>query len=74
MDKRYIAHSDDLDFEEAEKNKMNTRKQFHCPKYKGKVNYKLICGICPEHSSCMGLALKLACERLNKTKEKERER
>ena len=53
---------------------MNTRKQFHCPKYKGKINYNLICGICPEHSSCMGLALKLACERLNKTKEIEREK
>ena len=56
---------------------MNSRKQFYCPRYKEEINYNLICRTCPEHSSCIGLALKLISKRLdkiNKTDEKERER
>lgn len=56
---------------------MSTKKQFYCPRYKEKFNYTIICRTCPEHSSCIGLALKLISKRLdkiNKIEEKERER
>lgn len=56
---------------------MNTKKQFYCPRYKEEFNYTLICLTCPERPSCIGRALKLISERLNKinkTEEKERER
>lgn len=54
---------------------MNSRKQFYCPRYKEEFNYTIICRTCPEHSSCIGLALKLISKRLdkiNKTEEKGR--
>lgn len=56
---------------------MNTKKRFYCPRYKEEFNYNLICITCPERPSCIGRALKLISERLNKinkVEEKERER
>lgn len=53
---------------------MNIKNQFYCPRYKEEFNYTLICRTCPEHSSCIGLALKLISERLDKINKIERER